>query len=230
MSIERPHDEVRLLLVEDNDGDALLIESLIAAAQAGTPLRPSVRVHRVSRLAHAFGPLADRQCDVVLLDLGLPDAMGLHAMRAVRSAAPTIPIVVLTGLDDESAALEALREGAQDYLAKDTVTGDLVLRAVRYAMERKRAEEEVTRARWLAGIGETALAVRHEVNNPLASLLLSVELLRERGRYDTDTLDGIASDASSIAEVIRRLAQLDDPKVIEYRAGMPMLDLSRSVD
>jgi sigma-B regulation protein RsbU (phosphoserine phosphatase) len=230
MTAEQARDQVRLLLVEDNDGDALLIQSLIAAAQAGTLLRPKVQVHRVSRLAHAFSPLADRQCDVVLLDLGLPDAMGLHAVRALRTAAPKIPIVVLTGLEDESAALDALRDGAQDYLPKDTVTGDLVLRAVRYAMERKRAEDEVTRARWLAGIGETALAVRHEVNNPLASLLLSVELARERGRYDSGALEGIADDAGRIAEVIRRLAQLDDPKVIEYRAGMPMLDLSRSVD
>jgi signal transduction histidine kinase len=101
---------------------------------------------------------------------------------------------------------------------------------VRYAIERKRTEDEVLRARWLAGIGETALAVRHEVNNPLASLLLNVELLREQKRYDSKALDGVAEDASRIAEVVRRLAQLDDPKVIEYRAGMPMLDLSRPVD
>jgi DNA-binding NarL/FixJ family response regulator len=230
MSSDQPNDDVRLLLVEDNDGDAILIDSLITEAQARTQLRPRVRLERVPRLAHAFARLADRACDVVLLDLGLPDAMGLHAMRAVRTAAPSVPIVVLTGHDDESMALAALREGAQDYLVKDTVTGELVLRAVRYAIERKRTEDEVLRARWLAGIGETALAVRHEVNNPLASLLLNVELLREQKRYDVKALDGVAEDASRIAEVVRRLAQLDDPKVIEYRAGMPMLDLSRPVD
>jgi sigma-B regulation protein RsbU (phosphoserine phosphatase) len=229
VSSEHPVPEVRLLLVEDNDGDALLFESLIASSQAGTWLRPTAHVHRVARLADAFAPLADRRCDIVLLDLGLPDSMGLHAVRALRAAAPTIPIVVLTGLDDETAALQALRAGAQDYLVKDTVTGDLVLRAVRYAIERKNTEDEVARARWLAGIGETALAIRHEVNNPLASLLLNVELLRE-GSYDgPKAFDGIVEDVTRIADVIRRLAQLDDPSAVEYMTGRPMLDLLRQV-
>jgi DNA-binding NarL/FixJ family response regulator len=222
--------EIRLLLVEDNDGDALLIESLIAGARAGTLLRPATLVHRVARLADAFAPLAERPYDVVLLDLGLPDSEGLHGVRAVRAAAPAIPIVVLTGLDDETAALEALRAGAQDYLAKDDVTGDLVLRAMRYAIERKHTEDEIARGRWLAGIGETALAVRHEVNNPLAALLLNVELLREHGGHDQETLDGMAHDVRRIAEVTRRLAYLDEPRVVEYLAGTPMLDLSQPLE
>jgi DNA-binding NarL/FixJ family response regulator len=230
MTSEHPRHEIRVLLVEDNDGDALLIESLIAASQAGTLLRPTARVHRVSRLSDAFAALAEHQCDVVLLDLGLPDSIGLHAVRTIRAVAPAIPIVVLTGLDDETAAVEALRAGAQDYLAKDTATGDLVLRAVRYAMERKRTEDEVARARWLAGIGETALAIRHEVNNPLASLLLNVELLREVGYDGPDALEGIVGDVTRIADVIRRLAQLDEPRAIEYLAGKPMLDLLRQAD
>jgi CheY-like chemotaxis protein len=217
--------EIRLLLVEDNDGDALLIGSLIAGAQAGTLLHPTAVMDRVVRLADAFAPLAGRAYDVVLLDLGLPDSMGLHGVRALRAAAPAIPIIVLTGLD-ETAALDALRAGAQDYLAKDSVTGELLLRAMRYAMARKRTEDEIARARWLAGIGETALAVRHEVNNPLASLLLNVELLRKIGGHDPEMLDGIAHDASRIADVTRRLAELDEPRVVEYLAGAPMLDLS----
>jgi DNA-binding NarL/FixJ family response regulator len=230
MTSEHPRHEIRVLLVEDNDGDALLIESLIAASQAGTLLRPTARVHRVSRLSDAFAAFAEHQCDVVLLDLGLPDSIGLHAVRTIRAVAPAIPIVVLTGLDDETAAVEALRAGAQDYLPKDTVTGDLVLRAVRYAMERKSTEDEVARARWLAGIGETALAIRHEVNNPLASLLLNVELLREVGYDGPDALEGIVGDVTRIADVIRRLAQLDEPRAIEYLAGKPMLDLLRQAD
>jgi DNA-binding response OmpR family regulator len=222
-----PRTEIRLLLVEDNEGDALLIETLIASAQAGTPLRPTADVQRVPRLSAALGLLARESFDVVLLDLGLPDATGLDAIRALRNAASALPIVVLTGLDDDLASLEALRVGAQDYLVKSAVTGDLVLRALRYAIERKRAEDELSRSRWLAGIGETALAVRHEVNNPLASLLLNVELLQEEGELvSRDAFTVIAADARRIAEVVRRLAKIDEPRVVEYLVGARMLDLS----
>ena len=85
--------------------------------------------------------LAERAIDIILLDLGLPDAQGLGAVRRARAAAPRIPLVVLTGLDDESLAAQALQEGAQDYLIKGQIEARGLLRALRYAVERKNMEE-----------------------------------------------------------------------------------------
>ena len=85
--------------------------------------------------------LAERAVDIILLDLGLPDAQGLEAVRRARAAAPRVPLVVLTGLDDESLAAQALQEGAQDYLIKGQIDARGLLRALRYAVERKSMEE-----------------------------------------------------------------------------------------
>jgi sigma-B regulation protein RsbU (phosphoserine phosphatase) len=212
---------VRLLLVEDNDGDAILIERLLRSATTRTPLRPTSVVHRVHRLAAASAHLAEGDADVVLLDLALPDASGLDALRTLRSAAPLVPIVVLTGDDDDELALAALRAGAEDFLVKDTVTGELILRAVRYAMERRRIRNAVARARWLAGVGETAIAVRHEVSNPLATLVAHVELLRADGNRAPEALAAILESTERIRDALGRLPSLDDPHAIEHRAGVP---------
>jgi serine phosphatase RsbU (regulator of sigma subunit) len=121
-----------LLLVEDDDGDALLVEDELALT--GRP----VELRRVRTLAEAHAQLSTAPA-CVLLDLGLPDSSGLDALREVR-AASDVAIVVLTGLDDEAQGVAALAEGAQDYLVKGAVDGAVLLRAVRYAVERRRAE------------------------------------------------------------------------------------------
>lgn len=216
---------VRILLVEDNDGDALLLETLIHEAQTGSVLRPLAAIARATRCDEAIKRIADGGLEVVLLDLELPDAAGLDAVATVRAAAPSLPIVVLTGLKDETTALAAIRGGAQDYLTKGDVTPELILRALRYAVERKRSEDELARARWLAGIGETALAVRHEINNPLAAILLNAEMLRETVSQDREMLEAIIACADRIRQVTGSLRSLREPRVVEYMAGTPMLDL-----
>src|SRR6187549_1373360 len=85
--------------------------------------------------------LAEPAVDVILLDLGLPDAQGLGAVRRAHAAAPRVPLVVLTGLDDDTIAVQALQEGAQDYLVKGQIETRGLLRALRYAVERKTMEE-----------------------------------------------------------------------------------------
>ena len=130
MSLSFP---IQLLLVEDDPGDALLVESLLAG------VAPNVDVMRVERLREAEELLAGR-IDCVLLDLGLPDAMGLEAVERLRAAAPDAAIVVLTGHDDEQRGVDALSRGAEDYLVKGSVDGPLLARAIRYAIERCRAD------------------------------------------------------------------------------------------
>ncbi len=128
----------RVLLVEDDEGDAFLVRELLLEAAA------DIELLRVRTLAEA-GEELPGQFQCVLLDLGLPDAQGMQALRAVLEAAPTIAVLVLTGLADEPRGTEAVAAGAQDYLVKGTIDGQLLTRAIRYAVERKRADESIRR-------------------------------------------------------------------------------------
>jgi len=126
---------MRVLLVEDNDDDALLIcETLSETA---------VEIERVERLSTALERLVQGRFDAVLLDLSLPDAFGLDTIDRVLRQASGVPIVVLTGLNDEVAAVKAVERGAQDYLIKGQVDGHLLARSLRYAIQRHKAEESL---------------------------------------------------------------------------------------
>jgi diguanylate cyclase (GGDEF)-like protein/PAS domain S-box-containing protein len=125
-----------LLIVEDNAGDARLLREMFN--EQGPH---DTELTHVECMSDAERHLAERPVDIVLLDLGLPDAQGLEAVRRARAAAPRVPLVVLTGLDDESLAAQALQEGAQDYLIKGQIEARGLLRALRYAIERKNMEE-----------------------------------------------------------------------------------------
>ncbi len=125
-----------LLLVEDNAGDARLLREMLNEAGAH-----NTKVTHVGTMKEAEKCLATGTFNIVLLDLGLPDAQGLEAVRRTRIATSSIPLVVLTGLDDETLAAHALQEGAQDYLIKGQIDTRGLLRALRYAIERKNMEE-----------------------------------------------------------------------------------------
>ena len=128
---------IKVLLVEDNAGDARLIREVLAEARGA-----AFDVERAGRLSTAMERLAAEGIDVVLLDLSLPDSQGLDTFAKAHAQAPQVPIIVLSGLDDEGLAVKAVREGAQDYLVKGQVDSDLLVRSMRYAIERKRVEEE----------------------------------------------------------------------------------------
>lgn len=123
---------VRVLLVEDDDGDALLVEALLEEASA-----PFV-LSRAGTLAEAEEMLADAEC--VLLDLGLPDSRGLDGLHRLLAKPDAPAILVLTGHDDEQEGINAVSAGAEDFLIKGKVDGELLLRGVRYAVERRRAD------------------------------------------------------------------------------------------
>ncbi len=125
-----------LLLVEDNRGDARLLREMLNEGGAR-----KTEITQAESMSEAERHLAQESFDMVLLDLGLPDAHGLEAVRRARAVAPHVPLVVLTGLDDESLATQALQEGAQDYLIKGQIETRGLLRALRYAIERKAMEE-----------------------------------------------------------------------------------------
>ena len=125
-----------LLLVEDNPGDARLLREMFN--EQGSH---NTEFTHVECIREAEKYLAERVFDIIVLDLGLPDAQGLGAIRRAHAAAPRVPLVVLTGLDDESLAEQALQEGAQDYLIKGQIETRGLLRSLRYAVERKTMEE-----------------------------------------------------------------------------------------
>jgi serine phosphatase RsbU (regulator of sigma subunit) len=129
----------RLLLVEDDEGDAFLVRELLDEADA------SRDVTWVRSLAEARTAMAESRFDCVLMDLGLPDATGLDALRDVLDEAADTAVLVLTGLADEQSGTAAMAAGAQDYLVKGQVDGELLTRSIRYAVERKRADEQLRR-------------------------------------------------------------------------------------
>jgi len=128
---------LRILLVEDNPGDVLLIQETLGDRQGEFALES------VERLAAALERLRTGGIHVVLLDLTLPDSAGLGTFTAVRTNAPDVPIVVLTGLSDEALAVATVRDGAQDYLVKGQVDGNLLGRTIRYAFERNQVRRQL---------------------------------------------------------------------------------------
>jgi diguanylate cyclase (GGDEF)-like protein/PAS domain S-box-containing protein len=125
-----------LLVVEDSPGDARLVWEMFNE-QGGQ----NTRLTHVACMSDAEKHLAEHDVDIILLDLGLPDVQGLGAVRRARAAAPRVPLVVLTSLDDEFLATEALKEGAQDYLIKGQIDTRGLLRSLRYAAQRKSMED-----------------------------------------------------------------------------------------
>jgi signal transduction histidine kinase/CheY-like chemotaxis protein len=135
-------DQIAVLIVEDNPGDAELVRESLLDATLNAPAGSSFHVVRAATLAEALAHLAAHTFDVVLLDQTLPDSTGLETLTRARQHAPEIPIVLLTGLADDEVALTAVRAGAQDYLVKGQVDGVVLVRAIRYAMERMQAERD----------------------------------------------------------------------------------------
>lgn len=126
----------RLLLVEDDDGDALLVDELLAEA-GGVP-----EIVRAKTMAEGLAKLADGDFACILLDLGLPDGDGLDVVRRFLDMGDDVAVVCFTGLDDEHRGAEAVAAGAQDYLVKGKVDGQLLQRSIRYAIERLRADKQ----------------------------------------------------------------------------------------
>jgi signal transduction histidine kinase/CheY-like chemotaxis protein len=126
---------LKVLVVEDNPGDTDLIRLIFDGIK-----EPRYSVIDVQRLAQAIQAIHGERFDLIILDLGLPDSNGLDTLRAIIESDPLLPVVVLTGNLDEQLGLEAVQAGAQDFLIKGQISSQLLLRVVRYAFERKRAE------------------------------------------------------------------------------------------
>ena len=129
---------LRILLVEDNPADADLLQEVLSQVDGGLEITLADRLSKAVEFLTKGPPV-----DAILLDLGLPDSVGLATLERLNSVASHLPILVLTGLEDESLGIEAVRHGAQDYLVKGQTRPNMLLRAIHHAVERKQAEERV---------------------------------------------------------------------------------------
>jgi sigma-B regulation protein RsbU (phosphoserine phosphatase) len=195
-------DPVRVLLVEDNPGDARLLEEIVADAGGG-----DITIRHVPALGEALTLLDLELFDVALLDLSLPDAHGLEVLEQVHGRAPALPIVVLSGLEDEELAVSAVHEGAQDYLVKRHLQGELLVRSLRYAIERAHvlARLEQAKAEQLRIKDELLSLVSHELRTPLAASYQFVTIL----------LDGLAGP---LAEQQRHYLEITLRNLLDLRA------------
>ncbi|HMJ09890.1 MAG TPA: EAL domain-containing protein [Polyangiaceae bacterium] len=197
-----------VLLVEDNDLDALMLGRSIELVAPG-----EFRLVRARSLAEARRFLQCREYSAVLADLGLPDASGLDTLSGILGVAPDTPILVITGADDKTLATQAVRAGAQDYLLKGNYEPDAVLRSMRYAVERKRIElrlSELAHYDPLTGLANRALMAEREkraipraARSGRSVALLAVDLDHFKVINDThghDVGDGV------LVEVARRLS------------------------
>jgi signal transduction histidine kinase len=182
----------KVLLVEDNPGDARLLREMFNEHDTHDS-----ELSHVASMSDAERYLVGHTVDLILLDLGLPDASGIDAIRRIRAAAPGTPLVVLTGMDDESLAAQAIQEGAQDYLIKGQIETRGLLRAMRYANERKRLDRLKD---------EFVSSVSHELRTPLTSICASLGLLVAKAPGELP--DGVARLISIAHTNSQRLVRL----------------------
>ena len=212
---------IRVLLIEDNIGDSRLIREMLSEAKD-----VSFALKHAERLQAGLEQLGQGGIDVVLLDLGLPDSQGLETLDKTYALAPEVPIVVLTGLDDDTLGVRAVNRGAQDYLKKGQVDGELLMRTIRYAIERKRAKEreselqrQLDLSRRLVSVGVMTTGVAHEVNNPLAKIIGFTELLMQKSISEEvrEEVRAINENAHQVAEIVQNLLTFAQEQELERK-------------
>ncbi len=220
-----------ILLVEDNPGDARLLKEALRDCNRTPPFE---LIH-VDRLALGIEHTKQERFAAVLLDLSLPDAKGLETVVRMQREASTLPIVVLTGLDDSSVALEAVRAGAQDYLIKGEIDGKLLVRALSYAIERKRLQDEtqrrLERITALKDIN-TALTSTLDVSTVVDILrakvhglmpdVVAIVRLRDRETGEFETLAGENLDEQAWKEAAQRWAGDNSISNLVLRSPSPL--------
>src|SRR5271170_6603105 len=172
------HASANILLIEDNPGDADLIRLRLVEGKS------EVHVNCVPRLSDALACLEAETPSLVLLDLNLPDSHGAETFRRILQKAPNVPVVILSGQDDEALAIKAVHHGVQDYLVKGDITSKQLERALRYAVERQGLLRslDITRKQQLEFKNQFLSHVSHELRTPLTCI----------HQYVTLMLDGLA--------------------------------------
>ncbi|AZH25448.1 ATP-binding response regulator [Haloplanus aerogenes] len=215
-------DDLHVLLVEDNPGDARLIRHHLRSDTSSTFTTPTVT--HVETLDAAVDNLTTADYDLVLLDLGLTDSRGIETLERLNDRIDDgdispLPIVVLTGLTDDETALRSIQEGAQDYLLKDHLEGELLERAIRYALERHRQERRLERQN--ERLERFASIVSHDLRNPLQVA---------KGRLDhVEPTASTSEHLDEAAKALDRMEELVGDLLVLAREGQAV-DATEAVD
>ena len=210
---------VSILLVEDNPGDKRLIHEMLTESRSVT-----FDLKYADRLKAGLEHLGENRVEVILLDLGLPDSQGLETLGKIYTQVPEVPIVVLTGLNDEMLGVQAVNKGAQDYLIKGQVDTNLLVRTIRYAIERKQAEErerqlhlQLNLSNRLASLGVMVEGIAHEINNPLSSVIGFAEMLMHEDipKNAREAVKTISDSAQRVADIVKGLITFAQQQKLE---------------
>ena len=213
---------VRILCVEDNDGDFFLIREHLKEAGFSAPIEIQRARNMSETLLMAGGEEGRWAYDIVLLDLSLPDSQGVETYRQLRTVAPRVAVAILSGNNDESLALDLVQHGAQDYLPKDSLTPELLMRCITYAMKRQRYRVEMEKladrlrrtteelkttqmqliqAEKVESLARMASSVAHEVKNPLGVIQMGIDFLEQ---CLPDAGDNVATTLNLMQEAVDR--------------------------
>jgi signal transduction histidine kinase len=216
---------LHVLVVEDNAADATLLRQMFRKESMG-----SFDLVHLKTMSSAVAHLAAGSVDIVLLDLNLPDGYGMDNIRRVLAVAPDVPVLVLTGLDDEDLAAEAMKEGAQDYLIKGQIENRALPRALRHAVERRRmqSETDLIRKQQLQLKDEFLSHVSHELRSPLTAIDQFASILGDGlvGRLNSEQLESVRM----ILKNSRQLELMIDDllEVTRAQTGKLTVDLQRT--
>jgi DNA-binding response OmpR family regulator len=192
---------LKILLVEDNPGDVRLVKEMLAEGSRQLVFK----IEQVGTLAAGIEKTREEKFDSILLDLGLPDSKGLETFYSLHTATPNLPIIVLTVLHDEDAAIEAVRGGAQDYLIKGKLEGELLTRGILYSIERKRSEGVLRNRTFEAESAQVRVEtyfdyLAHDIANLLSPIMAYAELISD----DSTATSNSRIRATRIVEQTRR--------------------------
>ncbi len=240
--------QTRILLVEDDPADVRLINEHLRNGGSA-----KFQVNNVTRLATALEHLSSQSADLLLLDLSLPDFEDPGTMEMVLQMAPELPVIVLSGAQNESAAMEAVRLGAQDHLIKGETPAGVLIRAIHYAIERKQSELKLTQtiaalqeanrqilAQQKSVIEEERLkvllqmagATAHELNQPIMTLLGTIEIMRMDDPIPAGWENHVARIETAgrrIADIVKKMSTIRHADQKPYPGGTSIINLDQRI-
>ncbi len=224
------HEPAHVLLIEDNPGDADLVRLRLVESKS------DVQVNCVPRLSDGLACLEAETPALVLLDLNLPDSHGAETFRRIMQKAPNVPVVVLSGMDDQALATKAVHQGVQDYLVKGDITGKQLERALRYAVERQSLLHslEVSRKQQIEFKNQFLSHVSHELRTPLTCIHQYVTLLLDGlagpvAPDQTDHLKTILKSVNQLHAMIRDLLEATRADSGKLRIELRCVDIDELI-
>lgn len=205
---------IHVLLIENDCGDAKQLLGLLKQRSSSVL---DLSITWVMSLADGINELTERTYDVVLLNLGLPDSNGIETLTRVRRCSKTVPIVVLSGSDDRDLALETVQNGAQDFLVKGRPSGESILRAIQYSIERCRADRAVMQLRLLEEREHFIAMLAHKLSIPIMGGQRILSILIELGTMSDDARNLLSQISSSNQTLLHTIHNVLD--LYRYETG-----------